>query len=111
MAEKKARICVEPERKIAVTKLVLQIGKKEIELSPEEAEKLHAALNELFGKEQAPAQQTLIIKETQLLPQPYPVPYNPAPIWYWNYPITISCQQTSSGNNWSFNSGTVTGSF
>jgi hypothetical protein len=100
------------EKKIEIKKLVLQIGEREITLTPAEAEKLHAALGELFSDKQAPA---LVIKETQLIPvaAPYPLyipgPYY-TPIWYWQGP-TITCTTTGGGNNWTgptSSSGTIT---
>ncbi len=48
--EHRGKMAESTEKKIAVTELVLQIGKKELRLTPEEAEKLHGALDELFGK-------------------------------------------------------------
>ena len=55
-----------------IKELKLQLGKKEVVLTVEEAKKLKEALDELFGKE--------VVKE---VPVPYPYPY---PVWQWWYP-------------------------
>lgn len=71
-----------------VKRVVIQIGKKEIELSVEDAKALKAALDGIF---QAPAIITI--------PQPYPVPYapaNPYP-WSWPYCTEIICGVGSDG--------------
>lgn len=50
-----------------IKKVVLQLGKKEIELSVDEAKKLHEALNELF--------EAKVVKEV--------VHHHDYPRWYW----------------------------
>lgn len=101
----------ETEKKIEVKKLVLQIGTRELTLTPAEAEKLHGALNQLFGKPDVPARQTLIIKETQVVPVPTYPPYNPQPVWYWNYPMVIGVGDTTTQLTWTSNGGTIYGTF
>ena len=55
-----------------VTKIILNIDGKEIELSPKDAKSLYIALKELVGE-----------KEVITIPQPYPVyPYQ-NPYRYW----------------------------
>lgn len=58
---------------IAVTKIVLKIGKKEIELTPEQAQELHAVLKELLDKNSYPI----------YIPQPYPVIVEKPPYRTW----------------------------
>jgi len=54
-----------------IKKIVLSVGDKEIELTPDEAKELRKILGDLFGE-----------KETTVIPVPYPVqPYYPWTIW------------------------------
>ena len=61
---------------ISISKINIRIGKKEVELTPDEAKELQEILNETFGK-----------KEIVYIPSPYPVvqPVQPVypPYRYW----------------------------
>jgi len=60
-----------------IKKIVLEIGDKEIELTPDEAKELKDVLNNLFGE-----------KDIVYIPKPYPV-YHPYPHWWVRYPDRI----------------------
>ena len=55
---------------VSISQINIKIGKKEIELSPDEAKELQQILNETFGE-----------KKTVFIPQPYPVYPNPHRYW------------------------------
>jgi hypothetical protein len=59
------------EKTVEISKVNIKIGKKEIELSVEEAKELKEILNETFGE-----------KGVVYIPQPYPVYERP---WRWRY--------------------------
>ena len=63
--------------KAKIKKFVIRLGKKEIELSPKEAEKLHSELDEIYGDN---------TKEMiQYVPHTYPVIFDrPYPYWYYD---------------------------
>lgn len=46
-----------------IKKIVIEVGGVELALSPEDAKKLHKALDEIYGR-----------SAVQFIPQPYPVP-------------------------------------
>ena len=80
--------------KIEVSKIVVKMGKKEVELSLAEALELKELLNETFGK-----------KETVFIPSsptviPYPYPVRPWPYRYWE----VTCGRYSTGDT----SGVIT---
>ena len=60
------------KERVAIKGLALEIGKKKIELSIEEAQKVHQALDAIFGSK------TIIIEQPIVIPQPKPMqPINP----------------------------------
>lgn len=61
------------EQKTEIKKIVLQLGKKDIELTVEECKKLKDLLSELFGRDVVKE----VVKEIH-----HGYPYR----WYWNYP-------------------------
>ena len=75
---------------ISISKIVIKIGKKEIELSPEEAKELQNVLQETLGK-----------NNTVYIPKPYPVYPNPNPypyhIPYWTVTVGDSSVIYSTG--------------
>lgn len=71
-----------------IKKVVIQIGKREIELSVEDAKALKDALDGMFEKAR-----TEIIH----VPQPYPV-YTKR--WDWPYHYEIWCGTGSAGTKW-----------
>jgi hypothetical protein len=84
-------------KEVSIKKMIIQLGDRDIELKMEEAKKLQAALNELFGKE--------VVKEIHH--DRYRYPY-----WQWvytapNYTVTTPTWGT---NTVSGNSITTTGS-
>jgi hypothetical protein len=64
------------EREIEVSKIVVKMGEKEIELSPAEAKKLQELLNEIFSKNKEPIY-VPIYPPVDPYPCPYPYPYFP----------------------------------
>lgn len=104
---------------VAVKKIVVQLGKKELVLDIEDAKALKVILNELFGSvvvEKAPAavEKETIIKEHHYHHDKYVAPYYPSPYFYWNYPAisyTVTGGTTgitcTSGNNYSLSSNGV----
>jgi hypothetical protein len=67
-----------------VKRIVIEVGGAELSLSPEDAKKLQAALNELFPK----------AREVQYVPSPYPV--YPRTWWYWSAPCSMDGTASSS---------------
>jgi len=65
------------DRKIEVSKIVVKMGEKEIELSPAEAKKLQELLNEIFSKNKEPIY--VPICPSVISPQ---YPYYPYPYTY-----------------------------
>ena len=73
-----------------IEKIVLKLGAKKIELSPEEAKELKSILEELFGKD-----------KVQYVPQPYPVYPSPWRYHSWGTPTwdTFGTTVTYSSTN------------
>lgn len=77
---------------VQITTIKFRIGEKEIELTSDEARKIHEELSRLFSNETTPA--------PVVIPQPYLVPYwpQPQPIvvepWqpWWQPSWQITCQ-------------------
>lgn len=68
-----------------IEKLTLRLGGKQIELTVEEAKKLHAALNEMFERK-------VIVEERHV--------HNDYPRWTWGYPwTTITYTPTTIPNS------------
>lgn len=80
-----------PEQNVAVKKVVVQLGKKELILDIEDALQLRDVLNDLFGK---------AVVEHHHHGYPYPVP---AP--YWNQPLIT--WTSAGGNGFKYADGTV----
>lgn len=75
---------------IQITKITVKIGKKEVELTVEQAKELRAELKRLLGSDE-----TIYIPA---LPEPYHPPYNP----YVNPPYIITWCETvpsTAGNS------------
>jgi hypothetical protein len=71
------------ENKTEIKKIVLQLGKKEVELTVEECKKLKEVLSEMFGKE--------VVKE---------IHHHDYYKWYWQNPITYySAVKTTADPN------------
>ena len=66
------------ENKTEIKKIVLQLGKKEVELTVEECKKLKEVLSEMFGKD--------VVKE---------IHHHDYYKWYWQHPVTYYTNQTS----------------
>lgn len=81
-------------------KIVLTIGKRKLEFTPEEARKVHEELGRALNP---PGQFAEIIERIReikdrapvIIPQPYPVPVyrDPEPYWRPQYP-TVICQSS-----------------
>lgn len=83
-------------------KIVLTIGKRKLEFTPEEARKVHDELGKALnppGQFQEIIERIREIKDRApvIIPQPYPVPVYRDPDPYWRYPQypTITCQAQS----------------
>lgn len=76
------------EKEIVIKKVVIQLGDRELILTPEEVSKLQKVLNETFPVER---NQSL----PMLVPQPYPVIIR-GHDWVWN-PNIVWCSQNTSG--------------
>jgi len=64
----------EVAKKARVSKVTIKLGKKEVDLSLEEAKDLHEALEKMFGK------------EVITIPQPYPIYPEPVRPYWERYP-------------------------
>ena len=71
-----------------VTGINIEIGKKKIELSMEDARKLYEVFKEMFDKQ-------IIIEKTEHHHHGYPYPYR----WNWIYPTTQWDNITVYGTN------------
>lgn len=69
-----------------ISKIVIELGRKEIELTTEQAEKLFDALNEMFGKK--------VVE--RIVERDRYVPYYP---WRWGYGGVTYCANIGDGNN------------
>ena len=69
-----------------IKKIVLQLGKKEIELTVEEAKSLAKSLEEMFGQR--------VIREEHHYHRPY---------WYWHG----TPQWQDTGTKWTFDKGVI----
>ena len=75
---------------VSISKINIKIGKKEVELTPDEAKELQEILNETFGK-----------KERVYIPSPYPVvqpvyrPYRYWEVTYGNGTGTVTYSATN----------------
>ena len=84
----------EEKTRAEISKIILKINRKEIELTPEEAKKLKDALNELYE-----------VKEEHHY-HSYPV-YPSRPYWYWNEPYIYCSSGTGAKLEYLENSNTV----
>lgn len=76
---------------VEIKKLQIKIGKKEVNLSIDEAKQLHAALGEMFGKPERVEKVTEVIRD-----RPYYWPWQSSdyrPRWS-NAPV-LTCDSTS----------------
>src|ERR1017187_1990152 len=90
----------EQKKEVAITKIVVQLGKKELIFDIEDAKQLKQILNELFAGEAAtPIIEKTIIREEHHHYERHPQPY------YWGYlnPSYIS----SSGTGFKYDNNTV----
>ena len=90
-------------KEVSIKKMVIQLGDRDIELKMEEAKKLQAALNELFGKE--------VIREVHHDRWPYwqwtyihPTYITNTPTWGTN---TVTSSMTTTGSSFSLKDGSV----
>jgi len=82
------------EKEIKVTKLTIELGNKTIELSVEDARKLHDALNDIFQKE---------VNQY--------IPYSPSYPIYPTQPFITWCDTKTYGNKIVCNDNTITYSY
>jgi hypothetical protein len=75
---------LEVQKEVAVKKVVVQLGKKELILDINDAKELQKVLNELFGQ---------VIVEKKVVEEHHHYDHKP---FYWNYPY-ISYGSTTSG--------------
>jgi hypothetical protein len=92
----------ETQKEVAIKKVVVQLGKKELILNIEDAKQLREVLNELCGEvvveKSVEHHHTIIEKHVQLAPSPF---------YYWNYPaITYSVGTSNALPGLICNSGT-----
>jgi hypothetical protein len=78
------------DKQIEISSIKITIGKKEIELSPEDAKKLHQALNDMFGKKE-------IITQHEYY-RYWPYWQEPIKPYYWGQ---VLCSQTSNAKDMS----------
>jgi hypothetical protein len=85
------------DEKVEIKKVVLKIGKKEIELSLSEAKELQELLNETFGKATVISSPIIIERDR----------YHPYPYWhgtYWSTSCDSSGKYTITSNISNMNS-------
>lgn len=91
-----------PAAPVAIKKVVVQLGKKELVIDIEDAKQLRDALNTLFG---GPAvKETVIREEHHHYPKPYywdySKPYWGGGLWaYTNKDNIVYCANTTTGNS------------
>lgn len=86
------------KNKVEISKINIQIGKKEIELSLEEAHELQQILNETFGKE-----------KTVFYPS-YPVIVERPVYPRWNY-WTVTCGDSANAGTFTLSNNTAGGNY
>jgi len=88
----------EKKMDVSIEKIIIKIGKKEIALTKEEVNKLHSALDDLFGKE------TIVKHEYSHSPWYYTRPRyrDPYERWYIGDTICSSNQMTGLSSNGMF---------
>ena len=86
----------------AIKKIVLDLGGKEVTLTPKQAQNLKNALDELFGKEIVKVIEKEFIKmpDPYPVPVPYPAPYHRRPYWEYEHPRfgEITCKSSLDGD-------------
>ena len=95
----------ETPKEVAVRKVVVQLGKKELILDIEDAKQLKDVLNELFGQvvveKVAPQIEKTIIREEHHYHKQY------QPYWYWNQPAIMYTSGGLTGIIGSTSNGTA----
>jgi hypothetical protein len=84
----------------AIKKIELDLGGKTVELTPQQAQNLKEALDDLFGKE-------IVVQREYVQPfQPLPYVY-PYPIWEWRPPRTGDFYWSGDAHTWTAGTGTL----